>query len=590
MSRKKGRDEVDQPEKARRTLTAAEVAAEEEYQRMLRASEEDLKNKRRARRTEVPVKDDAADSDDDKGDGWEDCSSSDEGVLVDDGVDEASEEIIDNDDADDDYAEFQNEAEKLTKQVKSVKFSTSAGGDDGDDDDEEQDEAATKQVWRNDLAEDAPAEKLSYSNKAYDSFFQLQSEYPCLSFDILQDNDGNNRSKYPLHMFLVCGSQADEQSKNMLYVIKVSNVCRTKHDVDSDEDSEDSFIGDDESEESGADDDGEVEEVNNGEPLVDFRTVKHHGTANRVRCSKHNKHIVAVWSDAGHIQVFDVDNDFSALADFANWSKEQERRWNKSKPVALKFCSPSSSHTTEGYALDWSPTEANVFASGDCAGDIFVWKPTSDGRWSSEGSARRSNDKESVEEIKWSPVQSTVFVAGRMGGMLEVWDTRDMRKPQVAWRGDELDINVADWNHAKQASHLLVTGSDSGVSAVWDLRRVTKPDPAPIQELRWHKRRITSVEFSAQNESVLCATGDDGQCTIWDLSLERDASEEKEAIGQLFERPDLSRLPDQLMFQHQGLEHPKEAHWHPQIPGMVLTTDFNGLHLFKPMNWRSLMK
>jgi ribosome assembly protein RRB1 len=85
-------------------------------------------------------------------------------------------------------------------------------------------------------------------------------------------------------------------------------------------------------------------------------------------------------------------------------------------------------------------------------------------------------------------------------------------------------------------------------------------------------------------------TSDDGECTLWDLSLERDPSEEKEVIGELFERPDLTRIPDQLMFQHQGLEHPKEAHWHNQIPGMVITTDFFGLHLFKPMNWRSLMK
>merc|ERR1712146_52038 len=101
---------------------------------------------------------------------------------------------------------------------------------------------------------------------------------------------------------------------------------------------------------------------------------------------------------------------------------------------------------------------------------------------------------------------------------------------------------------------------------------------------------ITAIEFSEHNESVLSATSDDGQCTVWDLSVERDADEEREVLGQLFNRDDTTRLPDQLMFQHQGLQHPKEVHFHSQVPGLVVTGDFNGLHLFKPRNWRSLMK
>lgn len=587
-SRKKARDENEgETTKMRRILSpeeeAREVARREQQQKLEAAAAEKFGKKARAARD---------DEESDASDGsWEDVDDSDDDV--DERFDElVEEEVIDGEEEeeaeDEEYAGLQKEAEDegMASALRRVTFA-----DDAEKDDEgaEGDEAPQTIVWRGDQGDEVPADqKLSYSNRAYDSFFQLRTEYPCLSFDFIQDQEGANRTKYPLTMYMVCGSQADESNKNQLYILKVSNICRTKHDVDSDEDSDDEgFIGDG----GDSDDDENNEEVNGGEPLVDFRTIKHHGTANRVRCSPHSAQLCAVWSDAGHVQVFSLKHDFSALADFANWSKEEAKNFNKKdRGTALKFCTSGTTHKTEGYGIDWSSVQPDVFASGDCAGDLYCWKPTEDGRWTHFASSVAGKNKNSIEEIKWSPIQKDVLICGRAGGMVEVWDTRDMRKCQLTWRADDQDINVLDWNKAKQASHLLVTGADSGVVAVWDLRRVKDAEPKPIQKLLWHTKRITSVEFSLLNESVLTVTSDDNQCTLWDLSLERDPSEEKEVVGELFERKDLVQLPDQLMFQHQGLQHPKEAHWHNQVPGMVVTTDFNGLHLFKPMNWRSLMK
>ncbi|EAN79277.1 ribosome assembly protein RRB1, putative [Trypanosoma equiperdum] len=526
---------------------------------------------------------------------WEDVSEDEESDGSNSsGVDEpfndgVEEEIVDSYDEDDeDYAEFQREAEAMVKGLRKVTFDDDSTKQENDEDD------TVPTVWRSDCVDDpeGQCQKLDYSNKAYDSFFQLRTEYPSLSFHVVREQEsstgGGCTTKYPLSLTLVCGSQAEESSKNQLYILRVTNICRTKHDAGSDSDSDDSYIGDEgESEDSNED---EAPEVNNGEPIVHHRTISHHGTANRIRCAHRNQNLVAVWSDAGNVQVFDIAKEIGMLCDYPNWIKEQVRSGAQRKQASLLFCTPSTSHKTEGYGLDWSSVSEGVFASGDCNGDLFVWKPTEDGRWTAVASNTVGSEKgaPSVEEVQWSPTQTDVLIATRVGGTVEVWDTRDMRGSKIHWQADPTDINVANWNKALQASHLLVTGADSGAVAVWDLRHVSSG--VPIQQLPWHRGSITSVEFSLHNESVLAVAGDDGQCTLWDLSLERDPSEEQEVVGELFGRPDLSGIPDQLMFQHQGLEHPKEAHWHPQIPGMMITTDYAGLHLFRPMNWRSLMK
>jgi len=599
-SRKNAREDSTEAasSKAPRVRSSSQQAADERRKQEYRQAEEELKASaalRRRQRLERLVDEEeeghgeqAANDDGDSG--WEDVSSDDgDGYIEPYGPDD--EEIIDDDEdnaGNDDEAENEAGAEMLTDKIKSVAIGELAEGADESDDE--------KKVWRPDVDQEqqlAQGQKLDYSNKAYDCFFQMQSEYPSLSFGIVQDKDGVARTKYPLGLFVVCGSQAERAKDNQLYVVRVTNLCRTKHDAESD-DSEDSFIGDDEhsDNEGGAAEDGD--EVNNGEPMVDFKTIKHAGTTNRIRLSHHRPMLAAVWSELGHVQIFDIANEMSALEDPAAWAKGNAQSWKKGnqKSSAVKFT--SHSHSTEGYALDWSRVAELAFATGDCAGDLLMWKPTPDGSWVSAGSAKAGMRQCcAVEEIKWSPVQPDVLVCGRMGGTVEVWDTRDTRKSQIAWQADPSDINVLDWNTVKQASHLMVTGAESGQVAVWDLRRVGRAagvEVQPLQCLSWHRKAITSVEFSAHNESVLLVSSDDGQCTLWDLSLERDPSEEKEVMGELFGRQDLMHLPDQLMFLHQGLQHCKEAHWHPQIPGMVLTTDFNGMHIFKPMNWRSLMK
>ncbi|KMU74174.1 glutamate-rich WD repeat-containing protein 1 [Coccidioides immitis RMSCC 3703] len=135
---------------------------------------------------------------------------------------------------------------------------------------------------------------------------------------------------------------------------------------------------------------------------------------------------------------------------------------------------------------------------------------------------------------------------------------------------------------SKQTFHLLATGADDGQWAVWDLRN-WKPDNNKPSQLRpqsvacfnFHQEPITSIEWHPTDDSVVAVASADNTLTLWDLAVELDDEEVRDA--------GLADVPPQLLFVHY-MEMVKELHWQGQMPGTLMATGSDGFGVFKTIS------
>lgn len=111
--------------------------------------------------------------------------------------------------------------------------------------------------------------------------------------------------------------------------------------------------------------------------------------------------------------------------------------------------------------------------------------------------------------------------------------------------------------------------------------RSSTPSAAPVASFKWHTGPITSIEWHPTEDSIFAASGADDQVTLWDLAVEQD-DEEMGVANPSSE--DGRAVPSQLLFVHQGQKDIKEVHWHPQIPGAVISTALDGFNIFKTIS------
>jgi ribosome assembly protein RRB1 len=457
-----------------------------------------------------------------------------------------------------------------------------------------------KDVYRPGIDAIDEDEELDYDPSAYILYLGMSTDWPCLSFDIVPDRLGMNRTKFPLSFTLVSGTQAEKASQNKLMVMRVSNMHKTQ-ELDEKEGSDDD------------DDDDDDDESLDEDPVLETQYISHNGGVNRVRVMPQEPHVVATWAETGKVHLFDIRPQVKLL------DASEGKGIAPSVPRDYGPVYTCSSHGAEGFALDWSKAVPGKLASGDVNGSILVWdanaeaamealkQPAGSGSlanvWSvNHSKSSFSTHKSSVEDIQWSPNESTVFASCSSDQTIKIWDTRVPQKSMLSVHGADSDINVISWSTL--VTYLLASGSDDGGFKIWDLRSF-KGDCDPIASFKWHSKQVTSIEWAPDDENELLVSSADNQVTLWDLSLEADeeaevvlsrrkqqkadqqqskksASDASSKLVPSTHDPRLADIPPQLLFQHAGQRDIKEAHFHKQIPGLVISTAADGFNFFKP--------
>ncbi|KAH9965105.1 WD40-repeat-containing domain protein [Lactifluus volemus] len=376
-------------------------------------------------------------------------------------------------------------------------------------------------------------EVLEPDDSVYIMRHTMNTDWPCLSFDVLRDDEGDQRQRFPARACIVSGTQADTAKNNKLTVFKMTQLHKTQKDGESDDSDNDED-----------DDEDNLDE----DPVLEYRSVPHFGGVNRVRAqplpagqplpAPSQPYFVASWAETGKVHIWDVRPLIYAL-DTPSGNVDKERT---EKP---RYTVDAHSRA-EGFAMDWaaSDTGALRLLTGDIYSKIYLTTSTPTGF--------------TTQKTPFiSHTSSTVFASCSADQSVRVWDVRSKGRQNVA--GIERHTVAI-------TAYLLISGGDEGGIKIWDLRSVNKrgtnaPDPTP--------------------DSVFAASGADDQVTLWDLAVEQDDEE----TGTMDDTPESGQdIPPQLLFVHQGQKDVKEVHWHPQIPGTVISTARDGFNVFKTIS------
>lgn len=344
------------------------------------------------------------------------------------------------------------------------------------------------------------------------------------------------------------------------------NLHRTSKEHDSDKESD---ASDEE------DDDDEDDEAK--KPKMSCALLRHQGCVNRIRNTRINNTVFAAsWSELGKVNIWNLSEALQAVDDPQLQKRfEKENRGENTKPV-YSF----DGHQQEGFAMDWSITKPGVLATGDCRRDIHIWSPGQGGQWQVDQRPLVGHTA-SVEDLQWSPNEASVLASCSVDRSIRIWDCRAAPSKACMLTCDSahtMDVNVISWNRNEP---LIASGGDDGFLHIWDLRQFQTKQP--IATFKHHTSHVTTVEWNPKDSTVLASGGADDQIAIWDLAVETDSDAAVED-STVSNQEDLEKLPPQLLFIHQGQSEVKELHWHPQCPGVILSTAHSGFNIFRTIS------
>ncbi|CAG9530837.1 unnamed protein product [Cercopithifilaria johnstoni] len=388
-------------------------------------------------------------------------------------------------------------------------------------------------------------EDWDFDPEAYRLYHSFETRWPCLSFDIIADDLGDNRTDFPMSCYLVGGTQAEKATNNELIVMKLSNLNPIEDDEASDSEED------------------HGESPRNKEPNLQAAALPHIGVVNRVKVTTLGQSkVCAAFSSQGKVTLWNLTQAVEEISNAEGRDRVVKRP--KERPF-FSFIG----HQAEGYALSWSPLKMGRLASGDIRRKIHLWTMAEGGRWVIDQKPLAEHE-DSVEDLCWSPTEEAMLASCSADHSIKLWDTRSASSDACVCtikNAHESHANVISWN---QFEPLIVSGGDDMTLNVWSLKTMQYKEP--VARFKQHKAPITSVEWSPHETTTMIASGEDNQVTIWDLALEADSNE------------NIAEVPAQLLFVHMGQKEVKEVHWHSQIPGFAVTTALSGFNVFKPIN------
>lgn len=471
----------------------------------------------------------------------------------------------------------------------------------------------SREVYRIGIDTKEDDEVLTYDPSAYDYYHQFSCGWPALSLDLINDSKSGKvaagqseagatkppgRRRMALDFLAVAGSQANDPKKNMLYVVKGSNIKRTF--IKSASDSESESASDSEADsESDSDSDAEAalgvkagkgsSDVKKSGPAFAHAHIEvPYGSLNNLEMNKsvgELSSLCAIITDSGSVLVHDLDTAIESLND--------PRQVHDPRQAPLYLA--EGSHSQEGFALAWN---AGAIAAGDALASAQFVTGARDGRlalhtpspggWTITDSAffaGESSAPTGVETVSFKADDKHIFAAGGMDGRIVIFDTRvclQETPATVIRNAHEGDVNCVAFRLDEERNHIL-SGGDDGMLYVRDIRYADSP-LAQFQA-SCTKSAVYSVAWSPHDScTFLSATADD-VVSIWDLSVEDDAARSTaEAPSERKDSPD--GVCDQTLFQHMGQSIVTQVKWHPRHPFMAFTTAQNSIDLFRPEVFR----
>ncbi|GAB1302462.1 Protein transport protein Sec31B [Apodemus speciosus] len=172
-------------------------------------------------------------------------------------------------------------------------------------------------------------------------------------------------------------------------------------------------------------------------------------------------------------------------------------------------------HTGAVRALDFSPFQGNLLASGASDSEIFIWDLNHLTVPMIPGSKSQS-PPEDIKALSWNRQVQHILSSAHPSGKAVVWDLRK-NEPVISVSDHSSRMNCSGlaWN-PDIATQLALCSEDDRLAVIqlWDLRFAS----SPLKVLESHSRGILSMSWNQADAELLLSTAKDNQIFCWNLS------------------------------------------------------------------------